>query len=51
MLLGMTMCVGYARRYVVTEAIEGLEGLPSIRDYNEAVYMKTSGNALHVGAL
>eukprot|EP01045_Picozoa_sp_COSAG04_P026261 COSAG04_NODE_3612_length_2672_cov_5.346677_1_plen_86_part_10 len=41
--------LAYKHAYVVTEPIPGLEGLPSIRDYNAAVYMKTSGEALHIG--
>lgn len=41
--------LAYKHAYVVTEPIAGLEGLPSIRDYNRAVYMKTSGNSLHIG--
>ena len=31
--------LAYKHAYVVTEPIPGLEGLPSIRDYNEAVYL------------
>ena len=41
--------LAYKHAYVVTEPIDGLEGLPSIRDYNAAVYMKTSGKSLHIG--
>lgn len=41
--------LAYKHAYVVTEPIDGLEGLPSIRDYNAAVYMKTSGNSMHIG--
>lgn len=41
--------LAYKHAYVVTQPIDGLEGLPSIRDYDAAVYMKTSGKSLHIG--
>jgi sarcosine dehydrogenase len=41
--------LAYKHAYIVTEEIPGLEGLPSIRDYNRSVYMKTSGRSLHIG--
>eukprot|EP00939_MAST-03C_sp_MAST-3C-sp1_P001494 g1494.t1 len=41
--------LAYKHAYVVTEEIEGLKGLPSIRDYDRSVYMKVSGGAFHIG--
>ena len=32
--------LAYKHAYVVTSPIPGLRGLPSIRDYDAAVYMK-----------
>ena len=39
----------FKHAYVVTERVPGLRGLPSIRDYNAAVYMKVSGDVFHIG--
>jgi sarcosine dehydrogenase len=41
--------LAYKHAYVVTGPIEGLSGLPSIRDYDRAVYMKVAGDAFHIG--
>jgi sarcosine dehydrogenase len=41
--------VAFKHAYVVTEPIKDLAGLPSIRDYNKAVYMKVAGDAFHLG--
>ena len=41
--------LAYKHAYVVTEPIKGLLGLPSVRDYDSAVYMKVAGDSLHIG--
>ena len=41
--------LAYKHAYVVTEPIPGLKGLPSIRDYDAAVYMKVAGESFHIG--
>ncbi|XP_044012110.1 sarcosine dehydrogenase, mitochondrial [Aphidius gifuensis] len=35
--------------YVVTEAIEGVQGMPNIRDHDSSIYLKVQGNSLHIG--
>ncbi|KAK3866803.1 hypothetical protein Pcinc_027685 [Petrolisthes cinctipes] len=35
--------------YVVTERIEGIEGMPNVRDHDSSVYLRLQGDALSVG--
>ncbi len=35
--------------YVVTERIEGIQGMPNVRDHDSSLYLKLQGDALSVG--
>lgn len=35
--------------YVVTEKIEGISGMPNVRDHDSSIYFKLQGDALSVG--
>jgi len=35
--------------YVTTERIEGVSGMPCVRDHDASVYLKVQGDALHIG--
>ncbi|XP_065183670.1 sarcosine dehydrogenase, mitochondrial-like [Sycon ciliatum] len=35
--------------YVVTDSIEGMRGLPHVRDYDQSIYFKTHGDAVSFG--
>nr|CAG4640629.1 EOG090X014D [Eulimnadia texana] len=35
--------------YVVTERIEGIQGMPNVRDHDSSIYLKLQGDALCVG--
>lgn len=35
--------------YVLTERIEGIAGMPNVRDHDSSIYLKLQGDALSVG--
>lgn len=36
--------------YVVTEGIEGVTGMPNVRDPNQNFYLRTQGDAVQIGS-
>ena len=41
--------VAMKHAYVTTERMEGVEGMPNIRDHDASVYLKVQGDVLHIG--
>jgi len=41
--------IGMHHAYVTTDRIEGIEGMPNVRDHDASVYLKLQGDALHIG--
>ena len=41
--------VAMKHAYIITEKIEGIRGMPSIRDHDASVYLKMLGDELHIG--
>ena len=41
--------VAMKHAYVTTDRIEGVEGMPNVRDHDASVYLKLQGDALHIG--
>ena len=39
----------FRHSYVVTETIEEVKGMPSIRDHDLSIYLKVQGDVLHIG--
>lgn len=39
----------FRHSYVVTERMEGVVGMPSIRDHDLSVYLKVQGDVLQIG--
>ncbi len=35
--------------YVTTDRIDGIMGMPNVRDHDASVYLKLQGDALHIG--
>jgi len=35
--------------YVVTEKIDGISGMPNVRDHDSSIYFKVQGDSLSVG--
>lgn len=35
--------------YIVTEKIEGISGMPNVRDHDSSIYFKLQGDALSIG--
>ena len=44
-----TPLVAMHHAYITTDRIEGIQGLPNIRDHDSSVYLKVQGDALHIG--
>lgn len=41
--------LSFEHSYVVTEAIEGVRGMPNVRDHEHSFYLKVQGDVLQVG--
>ena len=44
-----TPLVAMKHAYVTTDRIEGIAGMPNVRDHDASVYLKLQGDALHIG--
>ena len=39
----------FRHAYVVTERIEGVMGMPSVRDHDLSIYLKVQGDVIQIG--